>query len=93
MSKKQSIIDRCYKDKNDKVIWWQFPNAPLITGVVCLLAQRVVPESSLQLQLLLQLVGFGALFTWAWLEMFSGITYARRTVGLIVMIFLLSNRI
>jgi hypothetical protein len=31
-------------------------------------------------------IGRGALFTWAWLELFQGINYFRRALGAIVLI-------
>ena len=34
---------------------------------------------------LLDTVAFGALFTWAWLELFDGVNYFRRALGLVVL--------
>ncbi len=31
-------------------------------------------------------IAFGALFTWAWLEVFQGVNYFRRALGLVVLI-------
>jgi len=37
----------------------------------------------------LELVAFGALFTWAWLEIFDGANWFRRLLGITVMAVLL----
>lgn len=91
MRQDQSILERCYKDKKGNVVLAQFPNAPLITWIVATIAARLLPDSALAP--LLGLVAFGAIFTWAWLETFHGVTYVRRMIGLIVMIAAIFNRL
>ncbi len=72
------------------------PNTPLITWAVCLLAGKMIAHTSLHdtvLHRLLELVSFGALFTWAWLELFQGRNNFRRALGLIVLVAILTSRV
>nr|WP_223805582.1 hypothetical protein [Pseudanabaena sp. UWO310] len=39
----------------------------------------------------LSLLAFGALFTWAWLELFDGVNYFRRLLGLLVLLLAIAN--
>lgn len=42
---------------------------------------------------LLEVIGFGMLFTWAFLEITSGDSYARRILGGVVMAIIIANRV
>lgn len=88
---KQSLLDRCYKDQNGNVVIAQYPNAPLITWLVATLLGSVVTD--VRFSSLLDLIAFGALFTWAWLETFQGVTYFRRMLGLMVFGIIIFNRV
>lgn len=88
---KQSILDRCYKDKSGRVVLAQFPNAPLITWAVATALTHVI--SNARFDSLLHIIAFGAIFTWAWLETFQGVTYFRRVLGLMVFGVIVFNRI
>ena len=74
-----------------KMVVFQKPNAPLITWFVAMILARVLPYG--QLNFTASLVSFGALFTWAWLEMFQGVSNFRRLLGAVVMAFTLINRL
>ena len=80
MQKRPSFL----KDKNGKVVLWQFPNALLFAwiffAVVALVFQSVVPIKH----------GFdrlasAVLFAWSYQEITTGVNYFRRTLGLVVM--------
>jgi len=88
---KQSFLDRIYKDKEDKVVIIQFPNLPLITWLITTVAGKFI--HNVGISDFLSVVAFGALFTWAWLELFQGVTYARRILGLVVFIYLLHSHL
>lgn len=88
---KQTFVDRVYKDKNGKVVIVQFPNLPIITWFVCALVTKLLPGSSIST--LVSFVGTGALFTWAWLELFDGVNYLRRLFGLMVLLSLLYSHV
>ena len=64
------------------------PNLPLSVGIVASLLKLIVTTG--QINLALDLVAFGSLFTWAWEELFQGVNYFRRALGLIGLLGLLA---
>ena len=89
-STKRSFIDRCFRDKDGRLVIMQAPNAPIVIWVVSTLLQKVTSGT---LQNLASLVAFGSLFTWAWLELTKGDSYFRRFLGVIVLVGILVNRL
>ena len=69
----------------------QKPNLPLVIWAIATLLEHFFAHG--RMHTLLSLVAFGALFTWAWLELFSGANYLRRALGLVVLITILYTRI
>jgi hypothetical protein len=41
----------------------------------------------------LEVLAFGSLFTWAWEELFQGVNYFRRALGLLVLVSLIASKI
>lgn len=68
----------------------QAPNFPLIVWFVFLLVERFTSGT---VEAVASLVSFGALFTWAWLEISDGVTPFRRLLGLGVLVSSIWNRI
>jgi hypothetical protein len=87
----QTFWQRCIRDKQGRTALLQLPNAPLITGVIAMLLQKILPYG--QLNFIAELVAYGALFTWAWLEIFQGSSYLRRVLGAVIMCGLIISRI
>ena len=77
-------MDNFWKDKDGRVVIWQRPNLPLTVWFVTYLLGWL-PFSPLFLSLL-DTISFGAIFTWAWLEISSGVNTFRRILGLIVLV-------
>lgn len=69
----------------------QKPNLPLAVWFVAWLLTHLLPYG--QLNFAANLIAFGALFTWAWLEIFEGDNNFRRGLGVIVMILIIINRL
>lgn len=90
MKKTQTWVDKCYKDTSGKVVITQFPNAPLITWACATALTHVISDA--RFDTLLHVIAFGAIFTWAWLETFQGVTYFRRVLGLMVFGIIVFNR-
>ncbi len=86
-----TLFDRTFRDSEGKIVIAQMPNLPLLVGLGASLLQLVVPSGNLQTGL--DLVGFGALFTWAWQELFDGVNYFRRALGLVVLGGMLALRL
>jgi hypothetical protein len=88
--KKQNFIDKCLKDSEGKTVLAQKPNFPILIWLGSLLLRPILSGN---LYTLIDLIGFGALFTWAYLELFQGINYFRRLLGLVVLIVALYSRL
>ena len=84
------LWDRFWKDRRGRVVLWQTPNAFLIawaalTTVSLLFGGRAAD--------VLAIAGEGALIVWSFLEIFKGVNYFRRTLGLLVLIFAIASLI
>jgi len=86
-----TLFDRTFRDSEGKIVIAQMPNLPLLAGVGATLVQFILPSSALQAGA--DLVGFGALFTWAWQELFQGVNYFRRAIGLVGLVGLIALRL
>ncbi|MUL39390.1 hypothetical protein [Gloeocapsopsis dulcis] len=80
-AKETTLFDRTFRDSEGKIVIAQIPNLPILVGLAATFLQFVLPSGKIQTAL--GLVAFGALFTWAWQELFEGVNYFRRAVGLI----------
>lgn len=80
-AKEVTLFDRIFRDSEGHVVIAQPPNLPVLTGVAAAVLQSLLPSG--QLQIGAQLFAFGALFTWAWQEIFDGVNYFRRALGLV----------
>jgi hypothetical protein len=87
----QSFTDKLWKDEHGNQAVWQFPNAPLVVWLVAMMLVRLLPRGVFYQ--LSDYISFGALFTWAWLEIFHGSSYIRRGLGVLVMGWLLYGRL
>jgi len=76
-----TLFDRIFRDSEGRIVIAQPPNLPVLVGVTAILLQFILPGG--KVQTVSELVGFGALFTWAWQELFQGVNYFRRSLGLI----------
>jgi len=83
-------MNNIFKTAEGKIVIAQTPNAPLILWACTFVLQMFpLPDN---IETLSTMVGFGALFTWAWLEIFQGVNTFRRLLGIAVMIgILISN--
>jgi len=80
-----------WKDKTGKVVIWQSPNLPLWAWIISTSLSKVLPHG--QLNFAVSLISFGALFTWAWLELSRGVNYFRRCLGAVVLIASIASRL
>ena len=83
--------DRWLRNSDGDLVLGQMPNPPLITWMVARVLEVFVRTG--WPARLLDVVAFGALFTWAWLEIFDGDTYLRRLLGLVVMVAIVWSRV
>ncbi|MBV8887425.1 MAG: hypothetical protein JO235_25985 [Chroococcidiopsidaceae cyanobacterium CP_BM_RX_35] len=90
-AKARTLFDRTFRDSEGKIVIAQPPNLPILVGVAATLLELVLPGGGLQTGV--NLVAFGALFTWAWLEVFQGVNYFRRSLGLITLVSLIAIKL
>ncbi len=84
------ISGRLIHDKHGRLCIFQKPNPPLISWIIFTLVSKI---SNGQFSKVFEVIAFGSLFTWAWLELFQGSCYLRRLFGLVVLVFIIRNRI
>lgn len=75
-----------FKDKHGRIVIFQTPNAPLIGWFIFSILNLLWTSEHPKVINIFHMLSFGFIFTWAWLEITSGINYFRRTLGLIVLI-------
>jgi len=75
-----------FKDNKGQVVICQKPNLPLIGWIIFTILKLIFSGYQPKLYYLFSLLSFGFIFTWAWLEITSGVNYFRRVLGLIVLI-------
>ena len=73
------LVNKLVRDKNNKIVWWQFPNPPLMGWFIFLVLAQIVAPGSLRTGFAQLSTGF--LFVWAYLEITQGTTYFRRLLG------------
>lgn len=81
-------IDRTFRDSEGNIVIAQMPNLPILLGLTAVFLKFIFPSGAIQSAL--SLVAFGALFTWAWQELFEGVNYFRRFLGLVGLVGLLT---
>jgi hypothetical protein len=80
-----------WKNNKGRTVLWQSPNLPLVVWIAAWLLTRVLPYG--QLNFVAALIAFGASFTWAWLEIFYGASPFRRSLGVMVMVWIILARL
>ncbi|WP_445631255.1 hypothetical protein [Nostoc sp. DSM 114167] len=86
-----TLVDKTFRDSSGKIVVAQMPNPPLILWIVASLLTLVFTSG--KINTVLDFVANGALFTWAWMELFQGVNYFRRALGLAVLIGMIAYRI
>jgi hypothetical protein len=83
-AKQPTLLDRIFRDSEGNIVIAQMPNLPILVGLAATILQFLLPNGKIRTAL--DLIAFGALFTWAWQELFEGVNYFRRALGLIVLV-------
>lgn len=87
-AKENTLFDLTFRDSEGRIVIAQMPNLPLLIGLAATILQFILPSGKIQTAF--DLVAFGALFTWAWQEIFEGVNYFRRALGLIGLVSLIA---
>jgi len=86
-----TLVDKTFRDSNGNIVVAQMPNLPLILWFVSSILTLIFKTGTINTGL--DVVATGSLFTWAWLEIFEGVNYFRRGLGLVVLIGLIASKI
>lgn len=86
-----TLFDRIFRDNEGNIVLVQIPNLLIIIGIVSSLLKMIFTTDKLNLGL--DAIAFGTLFTWAWEELFQGVNYFRRALGAFVILGLIVNRL
>jgi hypothetical protein len=85
------LFDKIFRDSRGNMTIAQTPNLPLIVWILATLLKSIVTSTKVGGGL--DFLAFGALFTWAWLEIFEGVNYFRRALGLLVLASIMFTKI
>lgn len=83
--------DRIFHDEQGNLVIAQPPNLPLLVWGGSFLLKLLITNGTAHT--VFDAISYGALFTWAWLELFQGVNYFRRGLGLLVIIGAIFSRI
>ena len=86
-----TLFDKVFRDREGEIVLAQMPNLPLIVWIIASLLKLIFTTGKISIGL--DAIAFGSLFTWAWEELFQGVNYFRRALGLIVLVILILPKI
>jgi hypothetical protein len=86
-----NLFNQIFRDQEGNIVLAQMPNLPLITWIVASLLKIIFTTGKINVGL--EAIVFGSLFTWAWEELFQGVNYFRRTLGLLVIVILIASKV
>lgn len=87
----QTIFDKMFRDREGKIVIAQMPNIPIVVWFVASLLKLVFTTGEINIGL--DVLAFSSLIIWACLELFQGVNYFRRALGLVIIVGLLASRI
>jgi len=85
-----SLFDKTFRDSEGNIVIAQPPNLPLLVGITATALKLIVKSGNIYIDL--DAIAFGCLFTWAWQELFEGVNYFRRALGLVMLIGVIASR-
>ena len=80
----QTLWSRIWRDRNGRVVLWQTPNAPLIAWAVVTVVSLFVPNGTTES--IFYWLSEALLGIWAALEIWKGVDYFRRALGVLIFI-------
>lgn len=86
-----SPISKFWKDKEGNIAVFQVFNLALIIWLVASVGSKLFEHGTVHN--LMTTIAFGALFTWAYLEITKGDSYFRRVLGMLIMMLIIVNRL
>ncbi len=86
-----TLFNRTFRDRNGNIVVAQKPNLPILVWLVSTLLTLLITSGTIHRGL--EVVAFGTLFTWAWQELFQGVNYFRRSLGLVVLLGAIATKL
>jgi hypothetical protein len=86
-----TLFNRTFRDSDGNIAIAQMPNPPLLVWIAATLLKFFLTSGNLHRGL--EALAFGALFTWAWQELFQGVNYFRRSLGLVVLLGAIASKL
>ena len=86
-----TLFNRTFRDSNGNIVLAQTPNLPLIVWICATLLNLISTTDNIHTGV--DALAFGSLFTWAWQELFQGVNYFRRALGLVVLLGAIASRL
>ena len=80
--KRTTLLDKIFKDRDGRVNLVAFPNVPLGIWIVAEIVAKLLKGTPHKVAIFIAMV---SLVIWAVLELFSGVNYFRRVLGLLVL--------
>ncbi|WP_310413857.1 hypothetical protein [Chamaesiphon sp. OTE_8_metabat_110] len=84
-------FDRFFRDKDGNIVIGQLPNPPLLVWAIASVLQLVFKTGAIYTGL--DIIALIAIVIWALAELFQGVNYFRRSLGLIVLIATIASRL
>jgi hypothetical protein len=85
-----SLLQKIFYDKDGNVVIAQKPNAPAVVWLLALIGMFFIDETSATYDWLLAIF-MVALIVWAFLEIFLGVNFFRRFLGLLAVVYLITK--
>lgn len=87
----KTLFEKTFRDDDGKIVLAQWPNLPILVWLVAA-GLKLLPISG-NLRAGVSAVAYGSLFTWAWMELFQGVNYFRRSLGLVVLVWIVASKL
>jgi hypothetical protein len=84
-----TFYKKIFLDINGRFVVSQWPNWPLLVWIACVLLTKVI-KSGFDYTII-SWAGTLALVYWAYLELFYGVNYFRRSLGLVVLVYIITK--
>lgn len=86
-----TLFNRTFRDSDGNIVIAQMPNLPILVWLAATLLELLVTTGNFHRGI--DAVAFGSLFTWAWQELFQGVNYFRRSLGLVVLLGAIASKL
>jgi len=87
---RSDTFKKVFGSKDSTVAVFQFPNLPIIMWGISTIANKITSGG---VQDFFGYLAFGSLFTWALLELTSGVNIFRRVLGAFILVVALLNKV